>query len=205
MHRYFKDYVDSWLHELGPHIVELPFWALELPCLRAVSAAGGRYATRSSADVPDTLEVAWEFDDLLMTFSLMQANSFNFGVGGPGGGRRLGIVFHGAEGTLLANYGLCQVLDKKGNVVEGVEYPVAVPRSPGHEREFLDGILTRKECACSFANHLPMHTALNLAHTALETGRKLHWDAEKWHVIGDDDANLKITPQYRPPYALPLS
>jgi hypothetical protein len=31
MHRYFKDYVDSWLHELGPHIVELPFWALDLP------------------------------------------------------------------------------------------------------------------------------------------------------------------------------
>jgi predicted dehydrogenase len=203
MHRYFKDYVDSWLHELGPHIVELPFWALELPCPRSVSAAGGRYATKSSADVPDTMDVTWEFDDLVMTWSLMQANSFNFGVGGPGGGRRLGIVFHGTEGTLLANYGLCQVLDKKNNVVEGVEYPISVPRSPGHEREFLDGIRTREECSCSFANHLPLHTALNLAHIALDTGRTLHWDEATWRVIGDDDANSRITPRYREPYKLP--
>jgi predicted dehydrogenase len=204
MHRYYRDYVDSWLHELGPHIVELPFWALELSCPRAIAAAGGRYATHSSADVPDTVEVTWEFDDLLMTWSMMQANSFNFGVGGPGGGRRLGIVFHGTEGTLLANYGLCQLLDKKGNVVEGLEIPQIVPRSPGHEREFLDGILTRQECSCSFANHLPMHTALNLAHIALDTGRKLHWDETNWKVIGDEEANALITPQYRAPYKLPI-
>ena len=61
MHRYFKDYVDSWLHELGPHIVELPFWALELPCPTAIAASGGRYATDSLADVPDTLHVTWEW------------------------------------------------------------------------------------------------------------------------------------------------
>jgi predicted dehydrogenase len=203
MHRYYRDYVDSWLHELGPHIVELPFWALELGCPRAISAAGGRYATHSSADVPDTVEVDWEFDDLIMTFSLMQSNGFHFGVGGPGGGRRLGIVFHGTEGTLLANYGLCQVLDKQNNVIER-EFPPIVPRSPGHEREFLDSIRSRQECSCSFANHLPMHTALNLAHTALETGRKLHWDEQNWQVIGDEEANAKIVPHYRAPYMLPV-
>ncbi len=202
MHRYFKDYVDSWLHELGPHIVDLPFWALELGCPTAVSASGGRYATSSIADVPDTFDVLWEFPDMIMTWSLMQASSFNFGVGGPGGGRRLGIVFDGTEGTLLANYGLCQVLDKEGNVVEGREYPVAAPPSPGHEREFIDGVLNRTECSCSFANHLPMHTALNLAHISLKLERKLHWDAAAWQVPGDAEANALITPAYRDGYSL---
>src|SRR5579862_6143464 len=108
MHRYFADYVDSWLHELGPHIVDLPFWALEPGFPRAVTAAGGRFATDSSADVPDTLDVIWEFDGLIMTWHLMQASSFHFGVGKPGRGRKLGIVFHGTQGTLLANYGLCE-------------------------------------------------------------------------------------------------
>lgn len=202
MHRYFKDYVDSWLHELGPHIVDLPFWALELGCPTAVSASGGRYATSSIADVPDTFDVLWEFPDMIMTWSLMQASSFNFGVGGPGGGRRLGIVFDGTEGTLLANYGLCQVLDKEGNVVEGREYPVAAPPSPGHEREFIDGVLNRTECSCSFANHLPMHTALNLAHISLKLERKLHWDEAAWQVPGDAEANALITPAYRDGYSL---
>jgi len=202
MHRYFKDYVDSWLHELGPHIVDLPFWALELPCPTGISAAGGRYATASIADVPDTFDVLWEFPDMVMTWTLMQASSFNFGVGTGGGGRKLGIVFDGTEGTLLANYGLCQVLDKQGNVVEDKEYPIAAPASPGHEQEFINGVINRTECSCSFANHLPMHTALNLAHIALKLERKLHWDESKWEVTGDAEANALITPKYRDGYSL---
>lgn len=203
MHRYFKDYVDSWLHELGPHIVDLPFWALDLGCPTAVSAGGGRYATQSIADVPDTFDVLWEFPNMVMTWSLMQASSFNFGVGTPSGGRKLGIVFDGSEGTLLANYGVCQVLDKSGKLVEGAEYPVAAPLSPGHEREFIDGVLTRTECSCSFKNHLPMHTALNLAHIALNLGRKLKWDADTWSIPGDAEANAMLTPKYRDGYSLP--
>jgi predicted dehydrogenase len=61
MHRYFADYVDSWLHELGPHIVDLPFWALDLPQPTSVTAAAGRYATTSMATVPDTMDVTWTF------------------------------------------------------------------------------------------------------------------------------------------------
>jgi predicted dehydrogenase len=203
MHRYFVDYVDSWLHELGPHIVDLPFWAMDFPCPKGISASGGRYATTSIADVPDTMEVLWEFDDCVMTWSLMQQNAFSFGVGKCGSGRQLGIVFHGKEGTLLANYGLCQVLDKKGQLVEGETYPVATERSPGHEREFLDSVKSRKECSCSFANHLPMHTALNLGHIALQVGRTVHFDAAQWKIVGDDEANALIMPPYRPPYTLP--
>ena len=203
MHRYFKDYVDSWLHELGPHIVELPFWALDLRCPTGIVASGGRYATDSLADVPDTLQVTWEWPNMLMTWEMLQQSSFHFGVGEPGPGRKIGIVFHGKEGTLIANYGLCQVLDKKGKLVEGATYPQAVPRSPGHQREFVDSVKSRQECSCSFANHLPMHAALNLAHLALKLDRKLHWDEAKWEVTGDPEANSLLTPQYRAPYALP--
>ena len=75
--------------------------------------------------------------------------------------------------------------------------------APGHEREFIDGVLNRIECSCSFANHLPMHTALNLAHIALKLERKLRWDEAAWSVVGDDEANTLIRPQYREGYALP--
>ena len=203
MHRYFKDYVDSWLHELGPHIVELPFWALELPAPSATMAAGGRMATASMADVPDTMEVVWEFPNRLMTWSMMQGNSFHFGIGNPGPGRHLGIVFHGTNGTLVANYGLCEVYDADGKRLPDKEYPESVPASPGQEREFIDGIQSRTECSCSFLNHLPMHTALNLAHLSLRLQRKLQWDDAAGRVLNDDEANRLLTPQYRAPYKLP--
>ncbi len=203
MHRYFTDYADSWLHELGPHIVELPFWALELGQPTAVSASGGRFATTSIADVPDTMEVAWEFPGRIMTWTLMQHSAFPFGVGAPGKGRQLGIVFHGKNANLLANYGLCQVVDKQGNPLEEQTYPVAAKRSPGHEREFLDAIKSREQPSCNFEVHLPLQVALNLAHTSLRTGRKLHWDAEKFAVTGDEEANRLLTPRYRSPWTLP--
>ncbi len=203
MHRYFKDYVDSWLHELGPHIVELPFWALELPAPLTVTSSGGRRTTDSMADVPDTMETVWEFPDRLMTWSLMQGNSFHFGIGNPGPGRHLGIVFHGTKGTLVANYGLCEIYDADGKRLPDKEYPEAVPVSPGQEREFIDGVKSRTECSCSFQNHLPMHTALNLAHLALQLGRKLQWDDAAGQVLNDDEANRLLAPQYRAPYRLP--
>jgi len=204
MHRYFKDYVNSWLHELGPHIVDLPFWAMECGHPKAVAASGGRFATTSMADVPDTLHVLWEFPTFTMTWNMMQANAFHFGVGAPSSGRHNGIIFHGKNATLaIVNYGTPVVLDKNGQPMEDREYPVAAPPSPGHEREWLDNIKSRKECSCSFQAHLPMHTALNLAHTSLYVGRKLKWDPGKWQVVGDREATEALRPPYRAPWKLP--
>ncbi|HET6384536.1 MAG TPA: Gfo/Idh/MocA family oxidoreductase [Armatimonadota bacterium] len=203
MHRYFTDYVNSWLHELGPHIVDLPVWAAQLGQPLAVSASGGRFATTSEATVPDTLDVLWEYPNMTMTWTLMQQNAFNFGVGAPGVGRQLGIAFCGKKATLLANYDICQVLDPNGKPVEGATYPAVIPPSPGHEREFLNSIKSREETSCSFANDLPLHVALNLAHVSLRMGRKIHWDADKFEVINDREANADISPHYRGPWKLP--
>ena len=200
MHRYFKDYADSWLHELGPHIVDLPVWALELKDPLAVSAAGGRFATESIADVPDTMDVIWEYPGMNMTFTMMQQASFNFGVDKPGGGRKLGVVFHGKKANLLANYDVCELVSADGEPMELPELDIPEPK--GHEREFLDAIRTREECSCSFENHYPLHLALNLAHVALNTGRKLHWDAERFECTGDPEATKNLTPTYRAPWKL---
>ncbi len=203
MHRYFKDYADSWLHELGSHVVDLPVWALELDQPIAVSAGGGRFATNSIADVPDTLNVIWEYPNMTMTWTLLQHSQYNFGAGGIVPGRGLGNVFHGKEATLISDYGICKVVDKNGITIDRSDYPVSVPPSPGHEREFIECIKTRSLPSCSFQAHLPLHVAINLAHTSLATGRKLHWDAEKFEVIGDIEATRLTVPEYRAPWVLP--
>lgn len=206
MHRYFRDYVDSWLHEVGPHIVELPFWALQLGHPTAVAASGGRYASTSIADVPDTLQALWEFPRHTVTWNMMQHNAYAFGVGAPGKGRHNGIVFHGRDATLaIVNYGKPEVTDSDGKPLTGREFPQAVPPSPGHEREFIDAVKSRKQCSCSFENHLPMHAAMNLAHLSLRLGRTLRWDAAKWEVAGDREATDLLTPRYRAPWTLPAA
>ena len=169
-----------------------------------ITAIGGRFATDTIADVPDTMNVLWEYPDKTATFTMMQSNSFHFGVGRPHKGRHNGIIFHGMHATLtIVNYGTPEVLDRDGKVVEGVEYPQSVAPSPGQLREFIDGVKSRVDCSCSFASQLPMHTAMNLAHLSLQLGRQLRWDEAKWEVIGDPEAQRLITPEYRPPWKLP--
>ena len=204
-HRYFVDYVQSWLNELGPHIMELPFWALDLASPQAVSASGGRYATTSIADVPDTLSAIWEYPNMVMSWSLLQSNSFHFGVGNPGPGRHNGIIFHGKAGNLaIVNYGTPVATDSAGQVIDLSEVPSTTPSSPGHHREFIDSVTSRVECSCSFEAHTPLYVATTLAHLSLKLGRKLHWDDQKWEVTGDIEATEMLTPQYRAPWKLPV-
>lgn len=204
VHRYFKDYVPSWLHELGPHIVDLAYWAMNPGEPKAVSATGGRFACEGTCDIPDTMDVTWEYDGFNMTWMHMMCNSFNFDFGGPpDGGRRLGVIFHGTNGTLLADYGNHHVVSE-GDKLKDFQPPApSIPSSPGQDREFLDAIKSRKQPMCSFEYHYPLALAMDLANISLATGRKIHWDAKAGKIAGDKEADRLATPDYRKPWKLP--
>lgn len=204
VHRYFRDYVGSWLNELGPHIVDLAFWAMDPGQPKSVMATGGRFVADDVSDIPDTVDVLWEFEGFTMTWMNMCGNSFNFDFGGPpDGGRRLGVIFHGTKGTLLGDYGTHKIVSE-GNKLDGVPVPEpSIPPSPGHDREFLDAIKSREQPLCNFDYHMPMAVALNLGHVALDSGRRVQWDAGKGEVVGDKEAAAFAKPDYRKPYKFP--
>lgn len=204
VHHNFKDYVGSWLHELGPHIVDLAYWAMNPGEPRAVSASGGRYVLQDMTDVPDTMDVLWEYDGFNMTWMHTWCNGYNFGFGAPpDGGRRLSVIFHGTNGTLAADYGSLNVTPDGDRLKDFKAPEPSIPSSPGHQKEFIDSIKTRKQPPCCFEYHVPMAIALNLAHISLYTGRKLHWDAKAGKVVGDAEADRMCTPRYRRPWTLP--
>lgn len=203
-HRYFKDYVGSWLHELGPHIVDLAYWGMNPGEPKAVSASGGRYALNDMSDIPDTLNVLWEYESFTMAWMHTMCNGFNFGFGGaPDGGRRLSVMFHGTNGTLVADYGSYQIISD-GDKLKDFKAPApTIPSSPGQDREFLDSIKSRNLPLCSFEYHEPLALALDLAHVSLRAERKIQWDSIKQKVANDPEADKMCTPEYRKPWALP--
>ncbi len=206
-HRYFKEYVGSWLNELGPHIADLAFWAMDCGQPKSASAIGGRFVADDIGDIPDTVNVLWEFPDFNMTWMNTQGNNFDFGLSdGPAqgnSGRCLGVIFHGTNGTLMGNYGWHRVVSE-GDRLKDFQPPApSIPSSPGHDREFLNSIKTREECPCSFEYHMPIAVALNLGHVALQAGRKVKWDAKKAQIVGDKEANDIATPNYRAPWKFP--
>jgi hypothetical protein len=112
------------------------------------------------------------------------------------------VTFHGAKGTLLADYGRLQVVAEGERLVDA-ELPPAPP-AKNHGREFLDAIKTRELPNCDVEKHYPLHVALNLGNAAYQLGRSLTWDADAQRVVGDDAADAYIQPQYRSPWELPV-
>lgn len=205
-HRYFTDYVGSWLHELGPHIVDLAYWAMGVGEPKAVSASGGRYALDDGSDIPDTLDVLWEYEGFNMSFIHTSCNGYNFGFGGaPDGGRRLAVAFHGTQGTLVGDYGSHQIYSDGDRLKDYKAPQPTIPSSPGHDREFLNSIKSRELPSCSFQYHQPLALALDLAHVSLNAGRKIHWDSATGKVVNDPEAQKLCTPVYRKPWTLPAA
>lgn len=203
-HRYFKDYVGSWLLELGPHIADLAFWAMNPGEPKAVSASGGRFVADDISDIPDTLDVLWQFDGLTMTWTHTACNSFNFGGSGkPTGGRQLGVFFQGNNGTLFADYGARRWFAEPDRMTDFQPPAPSIPPSPGHDREFLDSVKSRQSPSCCFENHLPLGTALALGQIAYDSGRKLVWDSKSGKVVGDKETQRLAEPSYRKPWRLP--
>jgi predicted dehydrogenase len=199
-HRYFKALIGSWLHEMGPHIVDLPVWALELGAPKSAAAGGGRFANLDAGDVPDALDVTWEYPGLIMTWHHSAANAYPFQWTQDGGNRHLAVLFQGTKGSLAADYDRYELLgDAKGAKLPEPSLPV--PAS--HAREWLDAIKTRKPPSCNVEYHANVHKALNLGQLAHRVGRKVYWDDAKGQVIGDREADRAATPQYRKPWSLP--
>ena len=84
------------------------------------------------------------------------------------------------------------------------EVPQTLPRSPGHQRNFLDAVKSRSqpESHLDYAREmtLPMHLAL----ISFRLKRKLNWDSQKEEFINDPAANFLLGRENRSPWTLPV-
>jgi predicted dehydrogenase len=197
--RYFWDYGGGILTDFCCHIVDLVHWAMDVEAPRTISAVGGRYALDDNAEVPDTLEVAYEYEKgdqkFLMVWSQTDADSH--GIENQG----LGIMFQGTEATLVADYSHYRIIPEKGRKIEVP--PKTLPRSVGHHREWLDAIKSRVPCSCHFGYGHRLTTVGSLGNISLWTGEKLKWDPVAERIVNHPEANQYLTKEYRGPWTLP--
>jgi predicted dehydrogenase len=202
-HCSFFDYTGGWTPGMAPHIVDLPVWALNLGVPTETSCIGGRYVIKDDGDAPDTQEVTWRYPNLTMTWSMNCANSFAFDFGRGKPARRLGIYFHAVNGTLFTDYGKHEIVPEGEFLKDPVPPPQTIPPSPGHEREWLDSVKSRKEPSCSVNYHYKIDLALTLANLSYKVGRSVHFDPKTEKIVGDKQAAKLARPVYRRPWKFP--
>jgi predicted dehydrogenase len=202
-HSSFWDYTRGWTPGMAPHIIDLPIWALDLGVPSVTTCIGGRYVLDDDGDAPDTQEVTWRYPKTTMTWMMNCANSFAFDFGRGRPERRLGIYFHGLNGTLFANYNKYEVVPEGELLKDPSPPPESIPPSPGHEREWLDCIKTRQQPSCNVNYHYKVDLAIALANLSYVVGRSIRFDPNKERIIDDKAAAKLATPVYRRPWKFP--
>jgi len=202
-HSSFWDYSGGWTPGMAPHILDLPVWALDLGAPLSATSTGGRFVIQDDGDSPDTQEVLWRYPNLAVTWMLSLANSFGFDFGRGTPARRLGIYFHGVNATLFADYERHQVVPEGDRLDDLSPHNRSIPASPGHEREWLDCIKSRRQPSCSVDYHWRVDIAITLANLSQRLGRSVRFDPRTERILDDAKAAALARPVYRAPWKFP--
>lgn len=184
-YRYFLDYSGGMFADFWCHIADVAFWALRPKGLKKISARGE--APKGVADAPLWLDADYEFEDLTIHWTTQPPNV-------PGAaGKGIGAYFEGEKGTLLCDYRTRSITINGQTSDDITEIPITIPRSPGHQQNFVDAVKARSqpESNLVYARELtlPMHLGL----ISYRLGRDLTWNASKERFIDDKEANALLS------------
>ncbi len=207
--RSFWDYSGGTLTDWGVHLIDVVHWAMGVDAPKTVSSFGGKYVLDDNSEIPDTLEVVFEYPaspvggkEFVVTWSNRHANSH-----GPDG-HGYGIEFFGTEGTLFIDRdGYTLWPERKPNGGESV-LSSGVIRSEGspqhypHVQNFLECMRSRKKPNSDLETTHRSTSAPHVANIAFKTGRKLRWNRDDEQFVNDPEANKLLTKQYRKPWNL---
>ncbi len=201
--RRFWEYGSGTFGDMACHIVDLPFWALELthptevtcegPEPHDVGAPAWTKATYTfPAGVGKTMLLTWS--DGGHHFDLVRETKDADGNSLAQWG--LGILFVGSKGMLAADYGRRQLLPT--DRFEGFEAPAqTIPDSIGHWKEWVQAVKTGSPTTCSFDYSGRLTETVLLGIVAHRTGKKLAWDAKELRATGCPEADQYLTKEYR--------
>ncbi len=213
-HTLWLDYGGGRTCGMSEHILDVPFWALGLEFPTRVMSTSSKRLIKDNTDAPDTHEVTFEFPGVTLTWSMSQVSSFGFnmhdvarytkhGAEIDGVQRRLGYYLQGVEGTIFGDYRTHTVVPQTSALAAADPPEKSIPPSPGHEREWLDCIRSRRQPSCGPHYAHKLNTANMLANLAMKAGGQLRFDPETERVLDNDEAARLAVPEYRKPWEFP--
>lgn len=211
MFRWWSDY-SSQMGNWGVHYMDVIRWMLGETAPTAISAHGGKYVLDHDGDIPDTMQVTFEFaSGVIISFCIYEASGGGLFPNGD-------IELRGTQGTVVASEsgyriqptsrGQFQTWDK---LMESEEY------SPGDDalsdgssrnstanlvRNFLDCVKSRQTPLCTLEEGHRSTSFAHLANIALATRQRLEWDPAAEKFTNSREANQLLHYEYRKPWKL---
>ncbi len=211
MFRWWNDF-SSQMGNWGVHYMDVIRWMMGETAPVAVSAHGGKYVLDHDGDIPDTMQVTFEFaSGAIIAFAIYEASS---GAVVPSGEIELrgtkGVVYASEKGYTIEPTKAGQ-FQKWEQMLEPEEYnhkdKMLSDGSSGGStgtliRNFLDCVKSRKSPLCTLEEGHRSTSFAHLANIAIEVKQRLEWDAVNERFTNSERANSMLHYEYRKPWKL---
>ena len=198
------DFGNGALGDMGSHIIDLPFWALELKYPATVEAEGPLPVRAET--YPDSLKVRWEHParGARPPVKLTWYDGKQWPESPDGVDLKkwhLGVMFVGDKGILVADYGKW-ILLPEARFKDFKPPEPSIAKSPGHHQEWIQACKTGTPTLCNFeySGALVEHNLLGTV--AFRAGKKLEWDAKNLKARNCPEADRFIRRSYREGWTL---
>jgi predicted dehydrogenase len=207
------DFGNGVLGDMGSHLIDLPYWALDLKRPATVKAEG---TDADNVAAPPSQIITWRHEnaavggndrgdiDLIWYHGPQGMKEMAARLQPKLGGDtniakwHIGVAFVGTEGTVVSDYG--KIVLSPGTKFKEFKRPEAsIPKSAGHHKEWIKACKGEGKTLCNFdySGALIENNLLgNLAHRAA-LGKELQWDAEKFKINNHEEANSLLSKTYR--------
>jgi len=196
--RWCRDYAGGYMTDWGVHMMNVVTFAMDVDHKGPESVeATAVFAADNIYDFPTKMEARWEFRD--PDFALWWIQPSTGGELLPG--ENYAMNFYGEAGTLMTKFGGWKFFKdgKEEKLPEGGK-TVDVPRSPGHFRNWLDSIRSRKLPIADVEIGHRTTALCQIGNIAMWAKRKLRWDWKAERFIGDPEADRLLGRENRAPY-----
>ncbi len=178
--RSYSEYSGGSHADMGAHHYDIAQWALDMD-------RSGPIKIIPPADPTTGIGVKYIYK-----------NGVEMTHGGPSG-----CFFAGTKGTLHIDRGVL-VSDPLSLIAEPLrDDEVHLFRSPGHHRNWIDCIRSRKQPLCDVETGCRTVAIIQLGNLAYWHNRTLNWDPAKWRFVGDKEADTWLDRQRSPEFPLP--
>ena len=196
------------LGDMGAHLIDHPFWALDLGLPTAIETISTPFnkasypmATMTHYEFPargdkPPVKVVW-YDGGFMPPRPDELGEEKLDPGG-------GVLYIGSKGKLLHDtYGDNPRLLPKSLQESTPTPPQKLPRiTTSHEMNWVEAAKGKTEASCPFDYAAKLTEVMLLGIVALRAGTKIHYDAANMRITNAPEANQYLRREYRQGWAL---
>ncbi len=118
-YRLFLDYSNGYITDFGNHRIDSVYQIMNTDWPQTITAAGWKFCKQNGGDIPDVLQVTYEFPNFTMEYSAVWTN-----MQGRGGGRSPGMNYYGMTGPYNRPHGFAFFGTKGALYVDRIGYEV---------------------------------------------------------------------------------